>query len=67
VFNEIFPAISTFRGPQKLLQFYCVGGVFHMELVRANTPRTCRSFKTKGNLWCREGESNPQDPKVGGF
>src|ERR1700679_3034566 len=21
----------------------------------------------KGNLWCREGGSNPQDPKVGGF
>jgi hypothetical protein len=23
----------------------------------------CRPFKTKGNLWCREGESNPQGTK----
>jgi hypothetical protein len=41
---------------------------FPQERVPLNThSKFRRSFQTKGNLWCREGESNPQDPKVGGF
>jgi hypothetical protein len=26
-----------------------------------------KAKRGKGFSWCREGESNPQDPKVGGF
>ena len=53
---------------EKLLQFYCSGRVSSTanETWRC-TLHSCRSFKTRGNAWCREGKSNPQDPKVGGF
>ena len=46
---------------QKLLQFYYSVEFFTGNQVSCgHTLNTRRSLKTIGNLWCREGESNPQ-------
>jgi hypothetical protein len=33
----------------------------------SNTPKSADSNPTWSYRWCREGGSNPHDPKVGGF
>jgi hypothetical protein len=35
--------------------------------LHRETSRTRKSIRKRLKGWCREGESNPQDPKVGGF
>jgi hypothetical protein len=45
------------------VSFTAVGEFSTGNQPSGNTLHTARCFKTKGNLWCREGESNPQGTK----
>jgi hypothetical protein len=61
--NEIFGAESGEQGHRDYCSFTAVAEFSTSKQSLGDTPRSCRFFKTKGHLWCREGESNPQGTK----
>jgi hypothetical protein len=66
--NRLFRQQSNEGWGPKLLQFYYSSGFSAGSQGRADRCHTPAGIsKQKRNLWCREGESNPQGPKPGGF